>query len=198
MRPRKCKSATVFSEVRRIAGTADDHLTIQQISEQLGKRSYGVILFILCLPNCIPAPPGLGSVFGLAMAAVVVQYLIGRDYPVLPRFIAERKISGDTLRRLVAATGPFMRRLETVIRPRELGQAQRFLEYLGMMAIAFLCVVILIPLPLTNMLPAMGAAVLAAAVAEKDAIGITFGLAIGAFGTAVAVKALIATVSLLM
>ncbi|MTH95386.1 exopolysaccharide biosynthesis protein [Roseibium sp. RKSG952] len=192
-----CASPTVFTEVRRIIDTPEEQMTIGSISEGLGKRSYGIILFVLCLPNCIPAPPGLGSIFGLAMGIVVIQYLLGRDYPILPSFIGKRAIKKTTLRRIMDTSEPFMRRLEMIIRPRMFGPAQRFLEYLGMLAVAFMCLVILIPLPLTNMLPAMAAAVLSASVAERDAAGIIVGLIIGIAGSVIAVRAASVVVALL-
>lgn len=188
---------TVFSEVRRISETCGPDITVGEITEGLGKRAYGVILFVLCLPNCIPGPPGIGSVFGLAMLAVAIQYLLGRDYPVLPGFIARRRIGRDTLKKIVNASGPFMRRLERVIRPRQLGSFQPVMEYGGMCVLTLLCFVILIPLPLTNMMPAMGCAVLAASIAERDAIGIATGLALGGVGAAIAAKAAYAVFILL-
>jgi hypothetical protein len=50
--------------LRAVIDTAPgDRISIREIVEAFGERAFGFVIILFSLPNCIPAPPGMNSVF---------------------------------------------------------------------------------------------------------------------------------------
>ena len=108
-------SEVLLGAVRNAEGTT---ITIGQITRSIGDRAFGLILLLFSLPNCVPAPPGLGSIMGLPLALFGIQLALGRRYPWLPGFLARRRFQRETLLRLVERGQPYINRVERICRPR--------------------------------------------------------------------------------
>src|SRR5690606_10357501 len=71
------------------AGNPDDILTLRMLLSGLGRRAFGMMLFISILPAFIPVPIG-GAISGPLVVLIGLQLIALRRRPWLPRFIAER------------------------------------------------------------------------------------------------------------
>lgn len=150
------------------AGNPDDLLSLQVLIGGLGRRAFGMLLFIAILPAFIPVPIG-GAVSGPLVMLIGAQLLIGRLRPWLPQFIARRGPKRRTLVRFDDRISPWLARLERLVRPR----MQRVLQhplasvYSGLLLV-FLGLLLSLPIPLTNYLFGALLLLFALAMLERD------------------------------
>jgi hypothetical protein len=156
-------------------------ITIGEMMAAFGERGFGLLMILFCIPNLVPVP-GLGSLFGIPLIFVTLQMAFGRKAPWLPARIAAKSVEGATLRRMVDAVEPRMKRLEAVLRPRFVRLFSPLMDRL-IGVFATLCAIsIIIPLPGTNFPPAIALILISLAVAQEDGIYLGLGLIIGAAG----------------
>ena len=93
----------------------------------------------------------------------------------LPRFIADKSLSAEQFRALIDRVVPHLIRLETYIRPRYWPfwrrQGDRIIGIIALL----LAVIVTLPIPLGNWLPAFSITLLGLALTERD--GVLFGIA---------------------
>ena len=158
-----------------------ERVRVRDITESLGQRSFGFILLIFALPNSLPilGIPGVSTITGLPMLFVAVQMALGHNRVYLPRWIADSSIATADFQRLVSKVVPWFRRIEKLMRPRILflsqGNAERWLGAFCVL-LAFL---LALPIPLGNLLPALGILFIALGLIESDGVCVLVGIAIG-------------------
>ena len=88
------KPKSVLDALRDIAhATPGEKISIDAFSKGLGRRSYGLLLLTLNLPNLIPLPlPLLSIIFGFPLALVGLQLALGLERPWVPGFLRRRGI----------------------------------------------------------------------------------------------------------
>lgn len=152
--------------------SAAERIPIERILKQTGERSFGVFLAILSFPSALPLPaPGYSTPFGLLIVLLAVQLAAGRTTPWLPQRLLQHSIHRQQLQRWVQRGIPWLRRIEKMARPRwtavcRTRWGQGILGTLmGLMGISMI-----IPVPGTNTLPAMGVFVTAFGLMEEDGI----------------------------
>ena len=160
----------------------EETITINQLTAALGERAFGVVMLLFALPNCIPAPPGMNSVFGLPLLLYAVQLVRGRGTPWQPDFIAKRKFKRDTLIGMLEKAQPKLNRIEKLCSPRLTPLVGDTAERLLAIYIVLLCICIIIPLFGTNFIPAVGSALISIALIERDGLLAAIGVAIGLVG----------------
>lgn len=151
----------------------------------LRDRAYGLVLLLFALPNCLPIPPGVSALFGLPLLLFGLQMAIGQDRPWLPRSLAERSLDRGNLHGILARAAGYVRRVETLVRPRFGAMTGRRSERLIGLAVVAFAISIAVPMPFSNFLPSLGIAVLALGMLAKDGIAVLVGLLIGAKGVAI-------------
>lgn len=107
--------STVLAELSQTAGK---RVSLQELMTALSDRSFAALIILFAAPNLLPLPPGSSTVFGVPLILIASQLLIGRPRLWLPRWLRERSLDGRTFSRITAGIGPFLRRLETLARPR--------------------------------------------------------------------------------
>ena len=180
------------------AGDPGELLRLKVLLAGLGRRAYGMLLFVATLPAFIPIPIG-GAISGPLVVLIGVQLLWGRRRPWLPRFLASRGPHRHALARFYRLVSPWLARLERLVRPR----LPVLLHYRAARVFTGLLLVLLglllaLPIPLTNYLFGAILLLFALAMLERDgalmlvawACGATavasFGLASGKLAAAAA------------
>lgn len=157
-----------------------ERVMLRDIGQLLGNRSFGFLLLIFALPNTLPLGiPGLSTLTGIPLALVALQMTFGMPRPYLPRWLADRSLRREDFRRLIERTAPWLQRLERVMKPRWVlltGLAGE--RTLGTYCLA-LAVVLALPIPFGNVLPAIAIAIMALGLIEKDGVLIVVGAVIG-------------------
>lgn len=156
-----------------------ERIAISDLLLALGDRATGALIFIFAFPNVLPTPPGTSSILGAPLIFLAAQLMLGRA-PWLPAFVAKRSMSRADFALLVKRIVPWLQRAESLLRPRLSGLALPPMEHLiGFLAL-LLSILLVLPIPLGNVLPALAISLLALGVLERDGIWVLAGLAMAA------------------
>lgn len=167
-------------------GDPADVLKLGDVFAGLGKRSFGMLLFISTLPAFIPIPGVGGAISGPLVMLIGAQLLVGLRKPWLPRFVARR---GPHRRAMVTfrnRLSPWLARLERLVRPR----AAVLLDHRLASAVTGLLLLVLglllsLPIPFTNYLFGALLLLFAFSLLERDGYLIGAAWAFGAVAVAV-------------
>lgn len=166
--------ATFSEELAQLGARFSDRpLRLREILEATQGRSYYLLLFVVALPFVGPIPlPGLSIPFGLVVSVVGLRLAFNRG-PWIPERLLEREISSETFRRVLKLTARVVRGLEFFVRPR-LGFVVNhvtFSRVAGMLiASSGLMLMLPLPLPFSNSLPAWSVLLLAAGALGRDGL----------------------------
>jgi hypothetical protein len=143
-----------------------DHFTLGWLMGSLHKRSFGIIMLLLALAAMAP---GVSMVVGLLLAIPALQMIAGRVGPVFPRRIAARPLPTRHLDRVVRWAVPVLRYLEKAIHPRWPTPFEITKRVLGVVVL-LLSALLLAPVPIVHILPALVIALISLADLEEDGV----------------------------
>lgn len=159
--------------------TPADGMTLLEFTQALGERAFGLMLFALAVPVCIPLLYGIPQIVSLPMIAIAVQMAMGRPEPWMPRRFGERRLSKSGLVQMATGARKWFGWIEAVARPRLLLLSGPTAErVVGAIFVVFIAS-ILIPFPATNTLPGIGIAMASIGLITRDGLLVLAGLAIG-------------------
>ena len=149
-------------------GNPDDLLTLRDLLAGLGRRAFGMLLFVASLPAFIPIPIG-GVIAGPLVVLIGAQLLIGLRRPWLPGFIARRGPHRHAMARFRDLLAPWLTRLERVVKPHAAAMLDHRLAsaFTGLLLV-LLGVLLALPIPFTNYLFAALLLMFAFALLERD------------------------------
>lgn len=153
---------------------APPDISLRAIIDRLEERSFGLVVLLLAL---IALVPGLSSVIGVLLTVPAVQMMLNRHGPVLPRFIADRRVSARRLAALIGRLLPTLRFIETLIRPRWPTPFRTTKRAVGGI-ILLLSLTLVAPIPLSHIIPAGAIMLVALAYLEEDGVMLAIALAI--------------------
>jgi hypothetical protein len=165
-----------------IVGSLDGRpsFTIGELVDELGERAFGALMFIFAVPNILPTPPGTSTVLGLPLVILTFQLMVGRQSLWLPQAIRKRTIDGALVATFVRKSMPVLMRFEKVLRPRlsfvvVSDLAERVIGFVSFL----LAIVLFLPIPFGNMVPAAAIALIALGLAERDGLATLLGYVLG-------------------
>ncbi|WEK04501.1 MAG: exopolysaccharide biosynthesis protein [Candidatus Devosia phytovorans] len=164
-------SATLL---RIAARPGRDRIYIRDLLAELDHRAIAAMLFIFAVPNTIPVPPGVSGVLGAPLLFLATQLMLGMR-PWLPRIIADRSFARADFEKVVTKVGPWLQKAEKLMRPRFEFLARPPVEYLVGAMVLLLSIVLFLPIPLGNMLPAIAICIYALGLIERDGLWILIG-----------------------
>ncbi|NEQ44595.1 MAG: exopolysaccharide biosynthesis protein [Leptolyngbya sp. SIOISBB] len=122
------------------------------------ERTFGFLFILLALPSALPVPaPGYSIPFGIVMFVLAMQLMAGRHRPWLPKSWKEKGFGLAQVQKVMKAGLPWLQRIEVLSRPRltPVCTSRGGRVVLGL-AIALMAMCMMIPIPGTNTLPAIG------------------------------------------
>lgn len=185
------KPLRLSEEINRlVAAFTERPVRLREILEITRGRGYTLLVALLALPFCTPIPlPGLSTPFGIVIALIGFRFLL-REKVRLPKRLLDTELSPKFFPEFLSATRRLVRWMEYFLKPRWtwMLDADAFRHAYG--AIILACGVLLLlplPIPFTNTLPALTVVFLAAAMLERDGYFVvaglvTFLMAMGYFG----------------
>lgn len=160
-----------------------EEISIGELLDRLAPKSYPLIMLLLAFPNLVPIPaPGLSALVGLPLAVLMLQMTLGYRTPVLPAFLARRRMSLVQLRAACRWAIPRAERLEALIRPRLFFMLRPPFDRFAGLAAALLSIVIMLPVPFGNAVPALAICLIAIGLLRGDGLTIVAGLVVAAAG----------------
>ncbi|MDG2989541.1 exopolysaccharide biosynthesis protein [Candidatus Synechococcus calcipolaris G9] len=149
-----------------------DSVCLSDVLGLAGERVFGFLFVILALPSALPIPaPGYSIPFGVVLFVLAVQLIMGAKTPWLPQKFLKRPLALGTVQKITRAGLPWLRRIEGVSRPRLLPVCQSGLgRFIIGLAIALMAISMMIPIPGTNTLPAIGIFVTGFGLLDDDGV----------------------------
>lgn len=177
-----------LSEVlRHLSIGSKQKITVNDLVAAMKDRSFGAFLVIFALPNLIPLPPGATLVLGLPLIFIAWQMMAAKDQKVwLPRKVGNYAFDNATFSQVVSRLLPWLERAERLIRPRFWFLGSRLAERIVGGIALILAIVVFLPIPLGNWLPALALAIIGFAHSERDGISLVAGVVVGAVSLLVA------------
>ncbi len=155
--------------------TTRPRISIGLLLKALDDRALAALVLIFALPNAIPMPPGTSSVLGTPLVFLTAQLALARS-PWLPKFIANRSVSRPDFAAVVVRLAPWLARAEKLLKPRLLWMTSSIGErFIGLVCLC-LSVVLVLPIPFGNMLPAAAICLMALGLLERDGLWMIAGL----------------------
>ena len=164
-----------------------------------GERIFGFLFVILSLPSALPIPaPGYSIPFGILMFLLAIQLIAGSKRPWLPKKMIDGSMKLERVQGFVKAGIPWLQRIEALTRPRMTSVCTSLPGRVVIgIAIALMSISMMIPIPGTNTLPAIGIFITAFGLQEDDGFISLGGLVVCLIAAAVVSGILFAGVSIL-
>ena len=149
-----------------VKAAPSDFVTPGWLLENLGDRSFGILIFVLAL---FSLAPGVCAVTGVVIMVLAMQIVLGHTEPVLPSRAASRRIPTQRVVKVIDEIMPALLRLERIVRPRGHTSA-RTTKVLAGLAVFMLAAAIYLPIPLSNIPAAIIMMFIAFAYVAKDSV----------------------------
>lgn len=165
------------SDVLRDLAVGDgDTVAFREILAGLRHRVFGFTLLLFALPCCLPMPPGIPTVCGLAIVIIALNLVVGRQRLWLPSAIADKRVARHDLQRMVVRLVPYMEKLERICRPRFAIVTESVGKVLIGLVLFVLGFIMILPIPfIGNMPPGFAASVIAIGMTERDGLIVLIG-----------------------
>jgi hypothetical protein len=146
-------------------------VTLREVMSLLHGRGYVLLVMLLALPFSTPIPlPGLSTPFGLVILLIGVRLALGAK-PWLPQRLLDTRLPPKFFAKVFAATRKILTWLERLLRPRMLGltASPRLLQAHAVpIVLCALMLLLPLPVPFSNTLPAWGVILTSAGLLERD------------------------------
>lgn len=141
----------LLRELRRAADGNGPRVSVQEIMDAVGHRSFGPLLLLAGLLGMTPvsAVPGVPSMIALITLLVASQLLIGRGSFWLPGFLLRRTVKADRLQKTVRVAAKPARVVDRMVRPR----LQALTGPVADRIVALVCVILALAVPPLEFLP---------------------------------------------
>jgi hypothetical protein len=129
-----------------------DQVSLDSVMDAVGRRSFGPILVLIGLIILAPLVgdiPGVPTLMALVIVLIAGQVLMQREHLWLPRWLLERSIASDKLKKAIKWLRKPARLIDRLLRPR----LQNLTQEIGIQATALLCIIIATALPPMELIP---------------------------------------------
>lgn len=171
-----------FSQILDAIGADErrERVSVSDLMRAMDARAVAALILLFALPNVVPTPPGTSSILGLPLLYLTAQMMLGK-LPWLPAIIADRSMTRSDFNSFVGRVTPLLARAERLLKPRLLFVTSATGERIIGGICLTLAIVLALPIPLGNMLPAFAITLMALGVLERDGLWVIIGVLVGVF-----------------
>jgi hypothetical protein len=180
--PAATKPERISDIMRRLMDKAahEETVSVGHILDTFEVRGFAFIILMLALLNIVIfMVPFISFFFGLPMVILAVQMVLGLHTPIFPEFVRRQTIRREPLLRGLEKSVLWMSKVEHYIRPRFAFLSDPRLNRLHGMLALVLAIMVTLPIPLFNIPPSIGLALLAIGMLQRDGIFIVTSYAVG-------------------
>jgi hypothetical protein len=173
------KNESQASRLRRAAAELEGQtMSLQQLFRLHGRAGPGALLVVLSVPCMLPIP---GAGVFMSMGMVMVAWMIWRYYPrlVMPRKVGRWKLSATMARRALHTLAWMYDQASRVMRVRMAWWLQPLHRIWLAPLVALLALVIFLPIPFGNVLPAAVLMLIGLGLVFEDGLAILIGVVLG-------------------
>ncbi|SDP48112.1 Uncharacterized conserved protein [Phyllobacterium sp. YR620] len=164
-----------------------DRISLEDILSALSERSFGALLILFSALNLVPLPPGTSTIFGIPLVLLSIQMLIGFENPWFPAFIRRKSMRIETYRAFIGRIQPILLRFEKLARPRYWLVPQIIVERVVSIVALAMSLIVILPFPLINQMPALSIVLLSIGLGEQDGLWLGTGLLVAALAAGIAI-----------
>lgn len=157
-------SDVLLAIIERIGNTP---VTLRMLTDRLGDRTFGIFLILIAVFNVIPL---VSILSGLVVVILGVQMIIGKRQARLPAFIIDYSLPSNSVKRALLTLVPKVRRIEKYVRPRLIFTEAPVVDRINGVVITILGFIIILPIPFTNIIPAIVVIFMGIGLSERDGL----------------------------
>lgn len=155
-------------------------ITIGKLLDYMGEHAFGMLLLFLSMPVALPIPSiGYATPLGLIIMSLAVQMMLAKPEPYLPEKARNYLIKKSIADKMLSSVVWFLRKVEHLIYPRFSFATGKTWERLLGVVICILALIMALPFPLTNTIPAMVIFFIALGLLENDGLVCLLGFCVG-------------------
>jgi len=156
---------------RSLGDHKSDDVSLETILDNVEEQGFGLLLMTLSLPSALPIPAaGYSTPFGLLFMLLGLQLLLGRHEPWLPKWALKRSMSRSFAEKAIGKAANWFSKIERLVHPRLEWISSPFgSRFMSVVIVVMACLMIL-PIPLTNTLPAGVIFLIGVGLSEKDGL----------------------------
>ena len=166
-RERRVSLSEILRDLSDLSHETEDFGTL---IGRFGRRAFGALLFLFAAPNLLPLPPGSSTFLGAPLLLFAPQLALGVRSPWMPAALRRRRLEMTPLRGAFLKLIPQVEKVERVSRARLTFLFGPVGDRLIGAACSILALVLLLPLPLGNLLPAAAISLFALALIQRDGV----------------------------
>lgn len=176
----------------KLVTSARETLSTKDVLDAVGDRSFGFLIFLLGVPNCIPMPPPIATICALVLLLIAVQIGLGRTAPSLPRVLLAKSAPTADARAAFEKIRPALLWLER-LSSRRLTWEGPGGAYLTALFLAATAIGMLTAIPIIGQIPwGVAVCLLGLALVEHDGVLFIAGLVVGGVAASFSMAAVFA------
>jgi hypothetical protein len=159
-----------------------DRIPIKDLITSMESTGFGLVMMIFSLAGIIPLPPPFPSLISIPTVLFSLQMMLGYKSPKLPQRFARLTVKRSVLAMLVQKSSPYIRKIEAILRPRLIFMTSKKVERIVGVFFFLFSSFILLPIPLSNFIPAIGIFIASFGLLGRDGLVTILGILVGIFG----------------
>ena len=179
------ESQSLSALLHELAQGEGESLPLDEVVDRFGDRAFGALLFAFAIPNLLPLPPGSTTILGLPLLIIAPQLALGVPNLWLPRALGRRGVKRRDLARAFDKLIPRLAKVERMLKPRAGWVFGAVGDRLIGLVCTILALVLILPIPLGNVLPALTISALSLGLAQRDGLVALIGYGLAVASTAV-------------
>lgn len=164
----------VLGELQKAAKSNGAKVSVEEIVDTFGRRSFGPLLLLAGLLGMTPvaAVPSAPSLIALITVLISSQLLFGRDTIWIPRFLARLSVKAKKVQSAVRISEKPARVVDRVVRPRLIALTRPWADRMaaGVCLLVALCVPPLEFLPFVAFVPSAAIAAFGIGLIARDGL----------------------------
>lgn len=161
--------------LKELAGHDGERIPMGEVMRRGGSRAHGLGLLLFALPETLPLPiPSISLILAIPLVVISAHLVLFGEGQGIPKQIRDRSIPVSLVKKVSKYLGPVFRTIERLSHPRFEALADR--ERLLGVACLLLAIILLLPIPFGNLLPAVCLAAIAFGMIQRDGVIVALGL----------------------
>lgn len=156
------------------AALPGERVSLHELLDAHGPAAHGSLLLLLAVPCLLPVP-GSGTLMGLGVLALAVSMIRGMEEARLPRRVAALSLPRAGAGRVLHALAWLYQRAGRWSRERGAGLLAPAAVRCTAAAVALLALVLVMPIPFGNVLPALALVAYGVGLAFRDGLAVLAG-----------------------
>lgn len=161
--------------VEAASGT-EPRITLGDLVDHLSARGLAPLILLMGLINVFTIIPGSSTILGLPLVFLGLTLLVGARALWLPARLRGKSFDRATLHRVIERGLPWLHRIERLAHPRWWPWGQAFLDRAYGAIVLFLGLMVTLPVPFGNTMPAISIILLSLGFTARDGLWVAAGL----------------------